>query len=65
MFGMVEHFVFLTFYLVSWTMNFLFWRTCHFWGWVFGDLDDIFGILDVDYAIWYDYLVFEQIYFVF
>ena len=28
-------------------------------GGVFGDLDDIFGILDGDYAIWDDYLVFE------
>ena len=36
-----------------------------FGGGVFGDLDDIFGILYGDYAIWDDYLVFELIYFVF
>ena len=30
-----------------------------FGGGVFGDLDDIFGILYGDYAIWDDYLVFE------
>ena len=41
-----------------------FW-TFYFWGWVFGDLEDIFCILDGDYAIWDDYLVFELIYFVF
>ena len=46
-------------------MNFIFWRTFHFWGWVLGDLDENFGILDVDYAIWDDYLVFELIYFMF
>ena len=34
-------------------------------GGVFGDLDDIFGILYGDYTIWDDYLVFELIYFVF
>ena len=45
-------------------MNLIFWRTFHFWGWVFDDLDDIFGIFDVDYAIWDDYLVSELIYFV-
>ena len=36
-----------------------------FGGGVFGDLDDIFGILYGDYAIGDDYLVFELIYFVF
>ena len=46
-------------------MNLIFWETFHFWGLVFGDLHDIFGILDVDYAIWDDYLVFELIYLVF
>ena len=46
-------------------MNFIFWRTFHIFGWVFGDLDENFGILDVDYAIWDDYLVFELIYFMF
>ena len=34
-------------------------------GWVSGDLDDIFGILYVDYTISNDYLVFDLIYFVF
>ena len=61
----VEHFVFWMFYLASWTVNLIFGETFHFWGLVFCDLDDIFGILDVDYAIWDDYLVFELIYFVF
>ena len=31
-------------------------------GGVFGDLDDIFGILYGDYAIWDDYLVFVVIF---
>ena len=61
----LEHFVFWMVFLVKWTVNFLFWRTCLFWGWVFGDLDDIFGILEGNYAIWDDYLVFELLYFVF
>ena len=61
----MEHFVFWMFYLASWTVNLIFWETFHFWGLVFGDLHDIFGILGVDYAIWDDYLVFELIYFVF
>ena len=42
----------------------IFWRTFHFWGWVFDDLEDIFGIFDVDNAIWDDYLVSELIYLV-
>ena len=61
----MEHFVFWMFYLASWIVNFIFGETFHFWGLVFCDLDDIFGILDVDYAIWDDYLVFELIYLVF
>ena len=28
-------------------------------GWVLGDLEDIFGISDGDYAIWDDYLVLK------
>ena len=51
-------------YPVLWTVNLIFWRTFHFWGWVFDDLDNIFGIFDVDYAIWDDYLVSELICFV-
>ena len=46
-------------------MNLIFWRTFHFWEWVLDDLDDIFAILNGDYTIWDDYLVFELIYFVF
>ena len=46
-------------------MNLIFRRIFHFLGWVLGDLEDIFGISDGDYAIWDDYLVFELIYFVF
>ena len=31
----------------------------YFCGWVFGDLGDIFGILDSAFVIWDDYLVFN------
>ena len=58
----VEHFVFWMVYPVLGMVNLIIWRRSHFWGWVFGDLDDIF---DSDYAIWDDYLVPELIYFVF
>ena len=61
----VEYFVFWMVYLVLWTAILIFWWTFHFWGWVVGDLDDIFGILHGDYAIWDDYLVSKVIYFVF
>ena len=47
------------------TVNITFCRTFHIFGWVFGDLDEILGILDGDYAIWDDHLVFELIYFIF
>ena len=60
----VEHFGFWMVYLLLGTVNLIFWRTFYFWGWVFGDLEDIFCILDGDYAIWDDYLVSELIYFV-
>ena len=61
----MEHFVFWMVYLLLWTVNLIFWRTFYFWGWVFCDLDDIFGKLDGEYAIWDDHLVFELIYLVF
>ena len=61
----VEHFVFWMVYLIKRTVNFISWRTFLIFGWVFGDLDEILGILDCDYAIWDDYLVFELIYFMF
>ena len=61
----VEHFGFWMVYLLLGTVNLIFWRTFYFWGWVFGDLEDILCILDGDYAIWDDYLVFELMYFVF
>ena len=61
----VKHFVFWMVYLILCTMNLIFWRTFHFWEWVLDDLDDIFAILNGDYTIWDDYLVFKLIYFVF
>ena len=60
-----EHFVFWIVYLIKCTINLIFWGKIHFCGWVFGDLDDIFGILDGDYAIRDDNVVFELKYFVF
>ena len=60
----VEYFVFWMVFPVLWIVNLIIWRMFHFWGWVFGDLDDIFGILDLDYAIWDDYLLSELIYLV-
>ena len=47
--------------MTKWTVNLIFWRTFHLWRLVFGDLEDVFCILDGDYAIWDDYLVFELI----
>ena len=44
----VEHFGFWMVYLLLGTVNLIFWRTFYFWGWVFGDLEDIFCILDGD-----------------
>ena len=61
----MEHFVFWMVYLLLWTVDLIFWRQFYFWGWVFCDLDDIFGKLDGEYAIWDDHLVFELIYLVF
>ena len=61
----MKHFVFWMVYLILCTMNLIFWRTFHFWEWVLDDLDDIFAILNGDYTIWDDYLVFELAYFVF
>ena len=61
----MEYFVFWMVYLVLWTAILIFWRTFHFWGWVVGDLDDFFGILHGDYAIWDDYVVSKMKYFVF
>ena len=46
-------------------MNLIFGGHFNFGRGVFGDLDDFFGILYGDYAIWDDYLLFELIYFVF
>ena len=60
-----EHFVFWMVCVVLWTVNFIFWRTIYFWGWVCGDLEDIFCILNGDYANWDYHLVFQLIYFVF
>ena len=61
----MEHFVFWMVYLTSCTMNLIFWRTSYFWKWLFGDLNDIFEILDGDYALWDVNFVFELIFFVF
>ena len=46
-------------FLVLWTMNLIFWRLFHFWGWVFSDWDGVIGILDCDYVILDNYLRFE------
>ena len=61
----MEHFVFWMVYLLFWTVDLMFWRKFNFCGWVFCDLDDIFGKLDGEYAIWDDDLVFELLDFMF
>ena len=61
----MEQFVFWMVYMILCRMKLIFWRTFQLWGWIFCDLDYIFGIFDGDYAIWDDYLVFELIQFVF
>ena len=60
----MEHFVLWMVYLIKRIMNFISWRTFHIFGWVFGVFDEIIGILDSEYAIRDDYLVFERIYFI-
>ena len=61
----MEHFLFWMVYLVLCTVILIFLGTFHFWGRIFGDLDDIFGILYGDYTIWDDYFVFLYFLFVF
>ena len=46
-------------------MNLIFLMTFHSKGWVFGDLDNVFGIIDSDHVICDDHLLSERKYLVF
>ena len=53
------YFAFWTVYLVLLTVNFIFLLIFYFLGWVFSDWDGVIGILDCDYVILDNYLLFE------
>ena len=53
------YFAFWTVHLVLLTVNFIFLLIFNFWGRVFSDWDVVIGILDCEYVILDDYLLFE------
>ena len=59
------YFVFWMFHLVLLTENLICLVIFYFKGWIFGDLDDVIGILDGDYVICDDFLLSQGKYLVF